>query len=154
MNFISNSDFYIYNVDTDTVTEMSIDTYREGGPEPGFTQRACLDECSNELFILSGLMKEKASSTETAKNTFWAFDFLKTQDNWNLVYSNEKNDPVYWDKMACVEPCPRFAHQLVYDNISRVYIYLFSAVFINLNLGTLSFWWKSWRFRESSSSIK
>lgn len=32
----------------------------------------------------------------------------------------------YWTKMQNVEPCPRFAHQLVYDHIHKVH-YLFGG---------------------------
>lgn len=32
----------------------------------------------------------------------------------------------YWTKMQNVEPCPRFAHQLVYDHLHKVH-YLFGG---------------------------
>lgn len=32
----------------------------------------------------------------------------------------------YWSKMQNIEPCPRFAHQLVYDHINKVH-YLFGG---------------------------
>jgi hypothetical protein len=91
---------------------------RQGGPDAGFTQRATIDYEAGEFYVLSGLMKEKNSSTETVKNSFWVYH-IKT-DKWTRVYQNENVDPDYWNMMGNVEPVPRFAHQLVYDSINKV----------------------------------
>ena len=37
------------------------------------------------------------------------------------VYRNENTGNQYWEKMHDVEPRPRFAHQLVYDNVNKVF---------------------------------
>ncbi|XP_054277610.1 muskelin isoform X2 [Macrosteles quadrilineatus] len=42
------------------------------------------------------------------------------------VLSNENTGEQYWNKMQHVEPCPRFAHQLVYDHVNKVH-YLFGG---------------------------
>ena len=42
------------------------------------------------------------------------------------MYKNENMGQQYWTKMQNVEPCPRFAHQLVYDHIHKVH-YLFGG---------------------------
>ncbi len=37
------------------------------------------------------------------------------------VYRNENVGEQYWRQMQYVEPCPRFAHQLVYDERKKVF---------------------------------
>eukprot|EP01135_Chromosphaera_perkinsii_P004865 Nk52_evm11s301 gene=Nk52_evmTU11s301 len=118
------SDFYIYDIDSQIVHEMSRDSSKQGGPDAGFTQRATIDKDLNEVFVLSGLMREKNSTQETVKNSFWVYNLKK--DKWTRIYQNEHVDQEYWNKMGNVEPCPRFAHQLVYDSRNKVH-YLFGG---------------------------
>ncbi|KAJ3045304.1 Muskelin 1, intracellular mediator containing kelch motif [Rhizophlyctis rosea] len=118
------SDFYVYELDTDTVTEVSRDYSKQGGPDAGFTQRATIDTELGEFYVLSGLMKEKNASQETVKNSFWVYSFRKGK--WSRVYQNENTGQEYWSRMGEVEPCPRFAHQLVYDGRRRCQ-YLFGG---------------------------
>ena len=42
------------------------------------------------------------------------------------MYHNENSDAAYWARMESVEPCPRFAHQLAYDEETHVH-YLFGG---------------------------
>lgn len=112
------SDFYIYELDTDTVHELTPDYSKQGGPDAGFTQRATIDKSLGEFYVLSGLMREKNSSAETVKNTFWVYQINKNR--WTKVYQNENKSPEYWADMADKEPCPRFAHQLVYDSRNQL----------------------------------
>ena len=44
----------------------------------------------------------------------------------SCVYKNEHRDPNYWHERQTVEPCPRFAHQLVYDHVHKKH-YLFGG---------------------------
>ncbi|KAI9137613.1 Muskelin N-terminus-domain-containing protein [Paraphysoderma sedebokerense] len=118
------SDFYIYDIPSDTVSELSRDYSKLGGPEPGFTQRATIDTDLNELYVLSGLMRDKITTQETVKNSFWVYKYDK--DRWIRIYQNENVDPTYWNKMKDVEPMPRFAHQLVFDCKRKVQ-YLFGG---------------------------
>lgn len=37
------------------------------------------------------------------------------------IYKNRNSDEQYWDKMQHLEPCPRFAYQLVYDQKNKVF---------------------------------
>jgi N-acetylneuraminic acid mutarotase len=97
---------------------VSRDCSKIGGPDVGFTQRATIDPNLNELYIFSGLMREKSSSQDTAKNIFWVYNIQK--NHWSKVYHNENTDDAYWAKMHTIEPCPRFAHQLVYDPKTKV----------------------------------
>ncbi|PJF17507.1 hypothetical protein PSACC_02688, partial [Paramicrosporidium saccamoebae] len=127
-------DFYVYDVDRNTVVEMVKETNKLGGPDAGFTQRSTLDVAHQELFLFSGLMREKSGSAftgpttnngqvnqpiESARNSFWLYNLR--QREWIRLYSNEAN-PENED----TEPCPRFAHQLVYDPESRTH-YLFGG---------------------------
>ena len=96
-----------------------------GGPEAGFTQRATLDINKREIYVLSGIMKSNNNSSsslninkESVKNTFWCFNLDKYE--WKKIYENDITDPNYWILMENVEPCPRFAHQLCYDDKSQV----------------------------------
>lgn len=41
------------------------------------------------------------------------------------IYKNLNGDEEYWDEMLHLEPCPRFAYQLVYDQKNKVLLFLF-----------------------------
>ncbi|KAJ3357343.1 Muskelin 1, intracellular mediator containing kelch motif [Kappamyces sp. JEL0680] len=117
------ADFYVYNLDTDSITELSRDYSKSGGPDAGFTQRATIDVGLGEFYVLSGLMREKNSLSET-KNAFWVYSIKKNK--WLKVYENENVGADYWSQMGHQEPRPRFAHQLVYDPIRKCQ-YLFGG---------------------------
>ena len=55
---------------------------------------------------------------ESARNSFWVYNIEKNR--WSCIYKNENTGHQYWTKMQNVEPCPRFAHQLVYDHVNKV----------------------------------
>lgn len=101
---------------------MSRDSSKNGGPDAGFTQRATIDVQLDEFYVFSGLMREKNSTTETVQNSFWVYN-IRT-DSWCKVYHNDNVGEEYWAKMGDKEPCPRFAHQLVYDHKNKVYRFL------------------------------
>ncbi|KAL4704274.1 hypothetical protein ACJJTC_016292 [Scirpophaga incertulas] len=82
-------------------------------PAAGFTQRATLDPDTDEMFVLSGMSKEK---DRRVYNTLWAFSLRRM--TWACVYRNER--------VSAHEPRPRFAHQLVYDPATKVH-YLFGG---------------------------
>ncbi|KAM3960333.1 muskelin 1 [Aphomia sociella] len=83
-------------------------------PAPaGFTQRATLDPETDEMFVLSGMSKEK---DKRVYNTLWVFSLRRL--TWTCVYRNDSVSPN--------EPRPRFAHQLVYDPVKKVH-YLFGG---------------------------
>jgi len=93
-------------------------------PAAGFTQRATIDPDLDEIHVLSGLSKDKDKREENVKNSFWVFSI--PSNRWSCVYKNENQSAQYWDKMLDKEPCPRFAHQLVFDHIRKVH-YLFGG---------------------------
>ena len=118
------SDFYTYEVDTDTVHEVARDYTKLGGPDAGFTQRATIDTELGEFYVLSGLMREKNATQETVKNSFWVYSIKNNR--WSRIYQNENVGSEYWAKMGDKEPRPRFAHQLVYDHHRKIQ-YLFGG---------------------------
>jgi muskelin len=118
------SDFYIYDIDSDSVYEVARDYSKIGGPDAGFTQRATIDLETNEMYLLSGLMREKHAASESVKNSFWTYSIKKNK--WSKVYQNENTGNEYWIRMADTEPRPRFAHQLVYDSKTKTQ-YLFGG---------------------------
>ncbi|KAJ3385740.1 Muskelin 1, intracellular mediator containing kelch motif [Lobulomyces angularis] len=116
------SDFYTYDIKTDTVYEVSRDYSVQGGPVAGFTQRATIDLNLGEIYVLSGLMKEKNNPTEMVKNSFWVYNIQKSK--WSKIYQNNQSGHDYWEKTNDFEPIPRFAHQMVYDDVTlRQYMF-------------------------------
>lgn len=59
-------------------------------------------------------------------NSFWLYS-LKT-NQWTIIYKNDHpTDNCYAkNQTICTEPCPRYAHQLVYDTVNKVH-YLFGG---------------------------
>ncbi|XP_068714480.1 muskelin-like isoform X2 [Montipora foliosa] len=120
------SDFITYNVDTQEITKSLVIDSNNQVPAAGFTQRATIDPDLNEIHVLSGLSKDKdkEKSEETVRHSFWVQDLERK--TWSCVYKNENMGHHYWTKMQNVEPCPRFAHQLVFDHIHKIH-YLFGG---------------------------
>ncbi|CAG5927233.1 unnamed protein product [Menidia menidia] len=121
------NDFFSYDVDGDHVEIISDGTKKDSGmvPMTGFTQRATIDPELNEIHVLSGLSKDKDKREENVRNSFWIYDI--TRNNWSCVYKNDqavKENPS--KTLQEEEPCPRFAHQLVYDEMHKVH-YLFGG---------------------------
>ena len=42
----------------------------------GFTQRATIDHELNEIYILSGLSKDKDKRDDNVKNSFWVYNII------------------------------------------------------------------------------
>lgn len=70
------------------------------------------------------MSKDKDKRDENVQNSFWVYN-IKNND-WSCVYRNENVGEKYWSKRQDYEPCPRFAHQMVYDHIHKVH-YLFGG---------------------------
>ena len=72
-----------------------------------------------------GLNKDKEKSDKRTEsrvsNSFWVYNIVSNK--WTCFYRNDHNSPQYWNKMQTTEPRPRYAHQLVYDEINRVILY-------------------------------
>lgn len=78
------SDFYVYDIAADRVIEVCKDYNKQGGPEAGFTQRATISSKGREIYVLSGLVKDRALGAETVKNSFWVFK-LPGEDQMNAI---------------------------------------------------------------------
>ncbi|XP_039276619.1 muskelin [Nilaparvata lugens] len=120
------NDFFSYDVDSGLVEHISDGSKRDASalPAAGFTQRATIDPQLDEIYVLSGLSKDKEKRDDSVQNSFWVY-YIK-QNEWSCVYRNENAEEQYWSKMQHLEPCPRFAHQLVYDHVNKVH-YLFGG---------------------------
>ncbi|KAI8598594.1 Muskelin N-terminus-domain-containing protein [Dissophora ornata] len=112
------SDFYVYDIAADRVIEVCRDYNKQGGPEAGFTQRATISSAGREVYVLSGLVKDRALGAETVKNSFWV-----DQGSWQKIFQNSNPD---LGEPSDPEPVPRYAHQLVYDEVNEVQ-YLFGG---------------------------
>lgn len=127
---------YVYDVDAETVVEAYRDTSKLGGPEPGLTQRATIDPEVGEIFLFTGIVKERQSPSSSAnnnnsafhqgpsshsdpsyRNNFWIYDIL--EHSWRRIPTASTSTPTQ-------EPQPRFAHQLVYHPTTRTH-YLFGG---------------------------
>ncbi|MXQ92813.1 hypothetical protein E5288_WYG002864 [Bos mutus] len=120
------NDFFSYDVDSDHVDIISDGTKKDSGmvPMTGFTQRATIDPELNEIHVLSGLSKDKEKREENVRNSFWIYDIVR--NSWSCVYKNDqaaKDNPS--KSLQEEEPCPRFAHQLVYDELHKPVLPLF-----------------------------
>ena len=118
------SDFFTFDLETGEVKDIVPDTDNDQLPSSGFTQRSTIDTELGEIYVLSGLSKDKEKKEDTIRNSFWVYHLKRCK--WVCVYRNENHNQQYWNKMQNVEPCPRFAHQLVYDQRNKVH-YLFGG---------------------------
>ncbi|XP_055319183.1 muskelin isoform X1 [Sitodiplosis mosellana] len=125
------TDFISFDVDTQNISVVNTDSMKSENnnktnvPQSGFTQRATIDCERDEIYVLSSLSKEK-DRRDLNLNSFWMYS-LKT-NKWSCIYKSEHSNEHCYSKVqsACSEPCPRYAHQLVYDWINKVH-YLFGG---------------------------
>jgi muskelin len=140
-------DFFVYSTERDEVIEMSRDSSWQRGPEPGFTQRATIDIEKGEFYVLSGLMRDKNSNSESVRNCLWVYNIERNA--WMQVESrgspssssSSQSDANHGGRRgggsqaqtqtlpgedSPREPSPRFAHQLVYHSGSKHH-YLFGG---------------------------
>lgn len=122
------SDFFTYCVDSDQISMLSDGRLCEPQgdvPATGTTQRACIDTKGGEIHVLSGLSKDKDKRDDNLRNSFWTYDIKNAK--WSCVYMNRcDSDADVVNRSHSVEPCPRFAHQLVFDPNKKVF-YLFGG---------------------------
>lgn len=124
------NDFFTYNIDTAEVLFLS-DGNSTGDaaiPAVGYTQRATIDCKRNEIHVMTGLNKDKdkdkRSGEARVSNSFWVYEIGASR--WSVIYRNENNEPGYWTTRQTIEPRPRYAHQLVYDE-EKGYHYMFGG---------------------------
>lgn len=87
--------------------------------EAVFTQRTTFDAGTQEFFVLSGLKDKKDKKSQIYRNSLWAYNLPKGQ--WNKIYQSNAFNMQHWESCEeIMEPCPRYAHQMVYDNVHKV----------------------------------
>jgi hypothetical protein len=110
-------DFFTYNVD-DGMVEILADSSSSDAaiPAVGYTQRATIDWKRDEIYVMTGLNKDKEKDKRAVdakvSNSFWVYDI--NEKRWSCIYRNESASLDYWSKQQMIEPRPRYAHQLVY----------------------------------------
>lgn len=132
----------MYDIESNTVEQISMDTSQCNGPGPSFTLRTNVDPLTQEIFVFSGRELDYKLSENSVQNSFWSYDMISK--NWHRVYHNKNDDSTYWEEMKTTEPPPRYAQQICYDYINKVTKFSFFFFFCCLNsflLGSLSFWW-------------
>lgn len=117
------SDFITYDVDTQEVANLISDTSNvdtKNGPPSGLTQRATIDTERNEIYVLTSLSKGKERRGDMDLNSLWMFS-LNTLE-WSCIYRSDENK----EHQQQSSPCPRYAHQLVFNPETKVH-YLFGG---------------------------
>jgi len=111
------NDFFAINVDTLTVNFLSTKMNNNIGSAPalGYTQRATIDTKNCEIFVMMGVNNKDKSCTDTVQvsNSFWIYNIKRR--HWCCFYRNERTSSAYWNLRQSIEPRPRFAHQIVFD---------------------------------------
>jgi len=126
------NDFFRYHVDTGDIFflsgGLSGSSLSDSIPAVGYTQRATIDCKRNEIYVMTGLNKDKGKDIRVGgpqvSNSFWVYEVNRAR--WSVVYRNENNQTDYWQRRQCVEPRPRYAHQLVYDEEAGLH-YMFGG---------------------------
>ncbi|XP_001951423.2 muskelin isoform X1 [Acyrthosiphon pisum] len=116
-------EFLWYDIETGVTQSMPMPSTVDK-PPMGYTQRATIDMDHDEIYVLSSLSKDKDRREDKVQNAFWVY-FIK-QNKWICIYKNHNSDEQYWNRMQHLEPCPRFAYQLVYDQKNKTH-YLFGG---------------------------
>lgn len=123
------TDFVAYDVDAGELSVLNLDataTTEKNVPQSGFTQRATIDCDRDEIYVLSSLSKEK-ERRDFNVNSLWLYS-LKLNE-WTCIYKcdhSTENCCSNKSQVMCSEPCPRYAHQLVFDATNRIH-YLFGG---------------------------
>lgn len=137
------TDFLSYHVDTQELKVINTESTsqwasgdRSTKPQCGFTQRATIDCDRDEIYVLSSLSKEK-ERRDLNINSLWMYS-LKT-NAWKCIHRSTYTEAVHPSAVGGggvfsktqsaatnTEPCPRYAHQLVYDVKRRLH-YMFGG---------------------------
>eukprot|EP00731_Ephydatia_muelleri_P000964 Em0001g964a len=114
------SDMMAYNVLTDE-TEVLADGHDKQIPSTGFTLRATLDHASNIIYLYTGLCESTSEEARQPSNALWSYDMGSAR--WTCMYRSNQG---LWHRRQPPTPCPRYAHQLVYDEKSHTH-YMFGG---------------------------
>ncbi|CCM02310.1 uncharacterized protein FIBRA_04401 [Fibroporia radiculosa] len=117
------SDMYAYHIPSGTMTSLFSNFSAIGGPDACFTQRAAIDPELHEIYVFSGLSRNRSGMTvleSDAPSWVYRFDRPDRPGKWSKILlgdspaASSSHPP---DRMA---PSPRYAHQVVYDSINKI----------------------------------
>ncbi|XP_055919680.1 muskelin isoform X2 [Eupeodes corollae] len=126
-------EFISYDVDTQAISLLNKDNKcyeNKNEPSAGYTLRATIDCDRDEIYIFSSLSKQKDRrdiQQVDASNSFWVYSLQR--NTWSRIYTRryvpetKQNDKL---SNSLSEPCPRYAHQLIYDEVAKMH-YLFGG---------------------------
>ncbi|KAE9403924.1 hypothetical protein BT96DRAFT_936129 [Gymnopus androsaceus JB14] len=129
------SDMHIYDIATNTTTEVFSDFTSSGGPQPCFTQRAVADFELQEIYVFSGLIRDRRSASESSAalsdSSHWLYRYQFSPGKWERIVSLEEerrkkmsSAPPFPPHSGGTSPSSRFAHQVVYEpNSKTVYLH-------------------------------
>ncbi|XP_001361411.1 muskelin isoform X1 [Drosophila pseudoobscura] len=139
-------EFLSYDVDTQAISVLNKEHPNQGTtagneakfePSSGYTLRATIDCERDEIYVFSSLSKIKDRRDiqhMDASNSFWVYSLR--QRKWSRIYycrhssqdgnSISRANILGANKGDVLEPCPRYAHQLVYDELANNH-YLFGG---------------------------
>lgn len=137
------TDFLIYDVDNNELKNMipeNMGADLKNVPQSGFTQRATIDCEKDEIYVLTSLSKDK-ERRDLNINSFWLFSIARKE--WSCVYKSDHSigENCYQkNQTACPEPCPRYAHQVVYDAANQVHFLFGGNPGMNSHFRLDDFW--------------
>ncbi|CAG8469113.1 3784_t:CDS:10 [Funneliformis caledonium] len=149
------SDFYIYDINADSIYDLPADYAAQDDQDEVSMQRTTFDINTRELFVLAGLKDKKDKRDKKAtlvRNSFWVYD-LK-MGKWTKLYQSENFDP-YKTSDETLEPRPRYAYQMVYDSENKVQ-YLFGGRTVETEVSKqrrLDDFWKLQLVRPKSGDL-
>ncbi|KAG1170181.1 hypothetical protein G6F70_001371 [Rhizopus microsporus] len=112
-------DMYKYNIPQNFFQEIDYGHASDISAEAGLTQRVTIDEELQEMYIFAGYTR--SSRLERIRDVIYVYS-IKT-NTWEKVYEHEI--------LECLPsrpdvPIPRYAHQMVYDPVSKTH-YMFGG---------------------------
>ncbi|KAH7889083.1 Muskelin N-terminus-domain-containing protein [Phlebopus sp. FC_14] len=119
------SDMYVYDIQSNTVTELFANFTTSGGPDACFTQRAIIDPGLREIYVFCGLTRVQQSSPLTVlrsdtPNWVYRYEDPLVPGKWTQILPEAPSE----NGETCEIPVPRYAHQVVYDeNTKRVFMH-------------------------------
>ncbi|RCH82565.1 Muskelin 1, intracellular mediator containing kelch motif [Rhizopus stolonifer] len=108
-------DLYCYDLEKETLVEITHDFQKLFGSDAGYTQRATIHPERQEIHVYSGYLQTKP--THVVRHCLWVYSIK--QNHWEKVYESDSQD--YWQRQKHIEPQPRYAHQFVYHSSSNTH---------------------------------
>jgi len=104
-------DMHVFNLDTNTSTELFSNFSTSGGPDKMFAQRAVIDPTLKEIYVFCGLKRSRTTPVPRLDGEHWVFRYSSRPGTWTRTQpSIVQHDSV---------PHARYAHQVVYDSQTR-----------------------------------